>query len=253
MADQPAAAHRHRLGRHLRSPASTCWCRRSTSRPRALHRPHPAGRRARLDGHPRRRAAGRGRGRQDQGRAAAQSRRAALRRPGQCRPVAAGGVCACSGSALLAQGISVSTIGLGLRLQRGPDAAAGARQRRQPRLRARAHRPDPDLQQGVRRRAGLVRADGVDRHRAEARRAGRAGAEPRRRHRAASGPSSRSTRSMPRPSTTCCWRSSSTRRWPRRRAGAGPRQGRLYASRQRRAPGARCPHPRRASPPPRRR
>ena len=45
------------------------------------------------------------------------------------------------------------------------------------------HRPDPGVQQGVRRRAGILRADRLDRRRAQARRACRARAEPRRQDR----------------------------------------------------------------------
>ena len=117
------------------------------------------------------------------------------------------------GRSLLAEGISVSTIGLGLgynedlmlELARSSDGNHAFA--REP-VRSRRH-----LQPRVQRRAGLLRADGGDRHRAEARRAGGSGAL------AATAPSpaprrsSASTRCMPTPSTTCCWRSSSTRSW----------------------------------------
>ena len=87
------------------------------------------------------------------------------------------------GRDLQTEGISVSTIGLGMQYNEDLMLAARARERRQPYLRGRRHRPHPGVQQGVRRRAGVLRADRLDRRGAQARRAGGARTEPRRQDR----------------------------------------------------------------------
>ena len=170
--------------------------------------------------------------RQEQGPAPPQPRRPALRRRSQCRPVAGPAISPLLGQALLLAGHLGQHHRPRPRLQRGPDAAACPRQRRQPRFRARPDRPHQHLQQGVRRCAGLVRADRLGRHRAQARRARRAGAEPRRRHRGPAG----AVHAQPGLCRNRALRAARGRARQgagrrRRRAGARPRQGRLHRAR----------------------
>ena len=180
--DPPSRQERHRLGRDLRRQDRHPGAGAAGRRPCRLHRPHPAGHRPRLDRDPRRRDRGRAAGAAQFRPAPAQPRGAAVGRPGQCRAAPAGGFRQARPRAAAAGNLGEHHRARHA-IQRRPDAPARARERRQPQLRRRIDRPDPGVQQGIRRRAGVLRADRLDRRRAQARRARRARAQPRRQDR----------------------------------------------------------------------